>query len=144
MYSAAPASPFGPSQTSTRAYHVVGVETGVPGASAHQLVLMLFDGFADAVAQAKGALAAGDVDGKCRAITRAVRIVDEGLKASLDFEGGSSLAHDLSALYAYVTLRLTQGNLRNDAAALDECLRLIQPLRDAWRSIAPQVDAASR
>jgi flagellar protein FliS len=144
MFSAALASPFGPTQSSTRAYHVVGVETGVAGASAHQLVQMLFDGFADAVAQAKGALAAGDVDAKHRTITRAVRIIDEGLKASLDFEGGSGLAHDLSALYAYVTLRLTQANLRDDAAALDECLRLIQPLREAWRSIAPPVDAASR
>jgi flagellar protein FliS len=28
-------------------------------------------------------------------------------------------------------------NLRNDEAALDECLRLVQPLREAWQAIAP-------
>jgi flagellar protein FliS len=28
-----------------------------------------------------------------------------------------------------------QANRRNDEAALDECLRLIEPLRDAWAQI---------
>jgi flagellar protein FliS len=38
-------------------------------------------------------------------------------------------------------LRLLQANLRNDEAALDECVRLIAPLRDAWIAIGPQVEA---
>ena len=134
-------SPYG-AQASAVAYRRIGVETGVASASAHQLVQMLFDGFVDAIAQAKGAIASGQVQAKGRAIVRAARIVDEGLKASLDLRGGGSLAADLADLYAYVTLRLTQANLRNDPRALDECLALIQPLREAWASIAPQVDAA--
>ena len=69
-----------------------------------------------------------------------LRIVEEGLKAGLDLKEGGRLAADLSDLYAYVELRLTQANLRNDLAALDECKRLILPLRDAWASIGPQVD----
>ena len=52
--------------------------------------------------------------------------------------GGGPLAADLADLYAYVTLRLTHANLRNDPQALDECLALMQPLREAWASIAPQ------
>lgn len=122
-------------------YARVGVETGVCGASPHQLVTMLFVGFVDSVAQAKGAMRSGQVDVKCNAIGRAARIVDVGLKANLDLTGGGPLAQDLADLYAYITLRLTQANLRNDAAALDECLALMQPVREAWASIAPQVDA---
>ena len=76
---------------------------------------MLFDGFVDAIAQAKGALPSGQIEAKCVAIGRAARIVDEGLKASLDLSGGGTLAADLADLYAYITLRLTQANLRNDA-----------------------------
>jgi flagellar secretion chaperone FliS len=138
------ASPFGrkpglPQQAGL--YARVGVETGVSGASPHRLVAMLFDGFADAIAQAKGALGGGHIEAKGRAISRAARIVDEGLKASLDLEGGGPLAADLADLYAYVTLRLTQANLHNDEHALDECMRLMQPLREAWASIAPQADA---
>jgi flagellar protein FliS len=33
-------------------------------------------------------------------------------------------------------MRLTQANLRNDESLLDECQRLLQPLREAWMSIS--------
>ncbi|HET9975961.1 MAG TPA: flagellar export chaperone FliS [Burkholderiaceae bacterium] len=141
MYSNAfAASPFAPRATAPTAtlYARVGVETGVAAATPHKLVAMLFDGYVDAIAQAKGALAARNIEAKGRAIGRAARIVDEGLKAGLDLSAGGSLAADLADLYAYVTLRLTHANLHDDAAALDECLRLVTPLRDAWRSIEAQ------
>lgn len=121
-------------------YSRVGVETSVSDASPHRLVTLLFDGFAESVVHAKAAIAASQTDAKGRAISRAARIVEEGLKASLDMSAGGALAADLADLYAYVGLRLTHANLRNDVAALDECLALMQPLRDAWTSIAPQVD----
>ena len=138
------ASPFGRHVAAppSHLYAAVGVETGVAGASPHRLVAMLFDGFVDAIAQARGALASGQIEAKGRAIGRAARIVDEGLKASLDLKAGGALAADLAELYAYVTLRLTQANLKNDAAALDECLGLIQPLRQAWAEIAPRVEVS--
>jgi flagellar secretion chaperone FliS len=121
-------------------YSQVGVETGVQGASPHKLVAMLFDGYFESLLRARAAMAAGQTEHKGREIGRAVRIVEEGLKASLDLGAGGTLAADLSDLYAYVTLRLTQANLKNDDAALDECRALMKPLYDAWLSIAPQVD----
>lgn len=123
-------------------YGRVAAETDVGSASPHRLVTLLFDGYAQAIAQAKGALASGNIEVKCQAIGRAARIVDEGLKASLDLQAGGALAADLADLYAYIIVRLTQANMRNDRAALDECMALIQPLRDAWASIAPQVHAS--
>ena len=121
-------------------YASVGAETGVADASPHRLVTMLLDAYADAIAQAIGAMRNSQIEAKCRAIVRAVRIVDEGLKASLDLSSGP-LAADLNDLYAYITLRLTHANLRNDVAALDECLALMQPIREAWASIALQATA---
>lgn len=123
------------------AYHQVGVQTMVSGASAHGLVALLFDGFMAAVYRAKGALRSGDVAAKGQAIGHAVRIIDEGLKAALDLKGGGKLAQDLSDLYAYVCLRLIQANLNSDEAALDECVSLVTPLRDAWQAIGTRVDA---
>jgi flagellar secretion chaperone FliS len=125
------------------AYRKIGVETGVGAASAHQLVTMLFDGFNEAVAQAKRALLLRDIEAKCKAITRAARIVDEGLRAPLNAEAGGELAQQLKALYSYVTLRLTQANLHNDVAALDECVRLIEPVRSAWIEIGPRAGGAA-
>ena len=126
------------------AYHQVGVQTMVAGASAHGLVALLFDGFMAAVHRAKGAMRHGDIAGKGQAIGHAVRIIDEGLKSALDLKAGGKLAADLSDLYAYVCLRLIQANLNNDEAALDECLTLVTPLRDAWQSIGDRVDSPGK
>jgi flagellar protein FliS len=121
------------------AYRTVGVETGVDGASPHRLVAMLFEGFGDAIAQARSAMSRREIDAKCKAITKAVRIVDEGLRANLDTTAGGKLAQDLFALYGYVAVRLTQANLGNDLAALDECASLMEPVRSAWAAIDPDV-----
>lgn len=123
-------------------YRRVGTETGVAGASPHRLIEMLFEGVMDALAQAKGALHSGQVDLKGRALGRAARIVDEGLRAVLDLRDGGTLAADLHALYGYLTLRMTSANLHNDEAAIDECQRLLAPVKDAWHSIGPQVSSA--
>ncbi len=123
------------------AYHQVGVQTMVAGASPHGLVALLFDGFMAAVHRAKGALRQGDIAGKGQAIGHAVRIIDEGLKSALDLKAGGKLAADLSDLYAYVCLRLIQANLNNDEAALDECITLVTPLRDAWQAIGDRVNS---
>lgn len=120
------------------AYRQVGAETGVSGATPHKLVQMLFDGFQEAVAQARGALRNRMIEAKGRAISRALRIVDEGLHAGLNLSAGGKLAADLDALYTYVSLRLTHANLHNDEAALDECVALIEPIRSAWIAIGPQ------
>ena len=131
---------FGPTTGLPHAglYRQVGMESKLAVASSHALVAMLFDGFMESLAVARGALREGRVEVKGRAIGRAVRIVEEGLRGGLDMKAGGTLARDLDELYAYLTLRLTQANLRNDERALDECQRLVQPLQEAWAAIADE------
>ncbi|MBQ0935902.1 flagellar export chaperone FliS [Ideonella paludis] len=133
-------SAFGRPNAMAMAYRRVGVETAVQGASPHQLIMMLFDGYMEAIAQGRGAMREGEIERKGRCIGRAARIVDEGLKAGLNLSEGGALAQDLQMLYQYVTMRLTLANIRNDEAILDECVSLIEPLRQAWRDIKDQVD----
>ena len=141
MFTTARPAAFGRPHQLANAYAQVGVETSVNSASAHRLVALLFDGFVDSVMLARAAMRAGHIEQKGRAISRAARIIEEGLKASLNLREGGKLADDLHALYAYTVVRLTYANLRNDEQALDECERLILPLREAWKSIGPQVEA---
>lgn len=138
----ATAAPINTSSAFTNVYRQIGVQTGVASASPHQLVQMLLDACQDSLAQARGAIAAGDIQAKGRAIGRAARIVEEGLKACLNLDAGGPLAADLNALYAYIGVRLTQANLANDVATLEECGRLLEPVRLAWIAIGPQVAAA--
>ncbi len=139
------ASPYAPRTTRGARpgglYQQVSVESQLSGASPHHLVAMLFEGWMEAVAQARGAMRSGNSVVKGHAIGRAVRIVDEGLRAGLDLRAGGSLAQDLHELYGYLTLRLTLANLRNDEAALDECVRLMRPLQEAWTAIGPGASA---
>jgi len=116
-------------------YHQVGVETGASMGSPHTLTLMLFDGFVAAVKHARQAMAEGRTQDKGRHIGHAGRIVDEGLKAALNLQGGGELAMNLRDLYDYTQLRLMHANLRNDDQALVEVLSLIEPVRDAWVAI---------
>lgn len=129
-----------PSRASTRnqisgLYQQVGVETRLAAATPHQMVGMLFDGYMEAVAQARGAVRDGQLAAKGLAISRAVRIIEEGLRAGLDLNAGGTLARDLHELYGYLTMRLTLANLHNDEADLAECQRLMEPLREAWAAI---------
>jgi flagellar protein FliS len=125
------------SRNMSSVYRQIDIETGVSGASAHQLITMLFNGALDSIAQAKGFMQSQNIEGKCKAASKAIRIVDEGLKAALDLKAGGELAQQLDALYGYIAIRLVQANLRNDPNALDECTRLLTPIRDAWVAIAP-------
>jgi flagellar protein FliS len=123
-------------------YQQVRVESKVDAATPHELVAMLFEGYMEALAQARGALRERRQEIKCAAIGRAVRIVEEGLRGGLDLRAGGTLARDLDELYGYLSMRLTLANLRNDEAALEECQRLMRPLHEAWLAIADQADAA--
>lgn len=136
MFSSAAPGPFARKQIPA-AYRQMAAQTSVADAGPHRLVAMLYDGFMDALVEARGAMRAKDIERKGRAISRAARIVEEGLRGGLNLTHGGRLAADLNQLYGYVGMRLMQASLRNDEAILDECQRLVQPLRDAWAEIAP-------
>ncbi|HUL68049.1 MAG TPA: flagellar export chaperone FliS [Burkholderiaceae bacterium] len=132
---------------SAKAYRRIDVDTSVTEADPHALVLMLFDGALEAIKNAEGHITAGRIAEKGQALAKAARIVEEGLKASLDIAAGGALAQQLARLYDYATLRLLQANLRNDRKALAEVTTLLSDLRSAWAGIganaAPVASAGS-
>lgn len=117
------------------AYARVGIETGAAGASAHQLILMLFEGALVATADARRHMLHGNVAAKGESVSKAIMIIDDGLKASLDVTAGGVLARNFHALYEYMSNRLLFANARNEPAALDEVRRLLTELKEAWAAI---------
>ena len=118
-------------------YGKVGLETDILNAEPHRLVLILFDGALLCMSRARAALAAGNVIQRSRHLSKAVQIVDEGLRVAVDPTADPEFAGRLVSLYQYVTMRLLQANLRGDAPALDEATRIISGLRSAWAQIGP-------
>ena len=111
---------FGTAQRAINAYTNVGLETGVEAADPHKLVLMLYEGALLALAEGKRHMASRDIAAKGRALSKAVMIIDNGLKASLDIKAGGELGERLAALYDYMSERLLQANLHNRPELIDE------------------------
>ena len=124
------------SRSAMNAYRSIGVESIIESASPQRLVQLLFDGARAAVAAASLHMQRHEVAAKCQAISKAIAIIDGGLKASLDLNVGGKMAQNLSDLYAYMTQRLLEANLKNDAKALDEVAQLLLQLGSAWEGIA--------
>jgi flagellar secretion chaperone FliS len=135
---------LGSRNVSTTAYREVGANTSVDGASPHKLVSLLYSALASQIANARGALARHDIAAKGRAISHAVRIVEEGLRAPLDMTAGGPIAANLNDLYEYMVQRLTLANLKNDAAMLSECAHLVETLSEGWDGIADQAHSAAK
>ena len=110
------------------AYRRIAVVTSVDAASPHDLVGLLFDALQRNIQTAKGALDRQDIAAKGEAIGKAVRIIEEGLKAGLNLAEGGEIA----------------ANLHNDMAALDEVRQLIEPIAQSWKSIKSAEAATAR
>ncbi len=125
------------------AYQRINVETSMHTIDQHQLVSLLLDGVLSAVATARGALARSDVLTKCNSISKAVRILEEGLMTALDRESGGEVAANLEAVYDYALRRLIEANACNDDAKLQEVARLIEPIALAWKEMKKSTEAAN-
>jgi flagellar secretion chaperone FliS len=126
-------------KNAANAYAKIGLETAVESASPHELITMLFNGAKATIAMARLYMADNDIQGKGNAISKAINIVQNGLKAGLvaDAAGpeGAELVTNLTALYDYITQRLMYANLHNDPAMLDEADQLLDNIGSAWREI---------
>jgi flagellar secretion chaperone FliS len=126
---------FGSTPSGANAYAKVGIETGVVSASPHNLIVMLFDGAIVSVTSALQYMKSGNVSAKGQAISKAIQIIDSGLRASLDKTAGGEIAASLDSLYEYMSNRLLQANLKNNQEMLEEVQLLLRDLRGAWNSI---------
>lgn len=125
--------------TAIKTYAKVGLESGVTSADPHKLILMLYQGALLAISTARNQMLREDIAAKGASISKAITIIDEGLKASLDQNAGGELAQNLSSLYDYMSQRLLIANLKNDISILDEISRLLGDLKEAWETIRPAV-----
>ncbi len=117
------------------AYQRVGVETGIESADPHRLILMLFEGAQEALARTRMHMQRNEISEKGQMISKAIMIIDHGLKASLDMNAGGDLAIKLQALYDYMAHRLLVANIQNNIEIVNEVSKLLSELHGAWKEI---------
>ena len=119
---------------SVRSYTDIGLETQVLGASPERLISLLYMGARAAIGQARLHMQEGRATERGTAISKAIKIVDEGLKTGLNMEAGGDIAANLARLYDYIVRMLLMANLKADAEALDTADRLLADLAEAWQT----------
>lgn len=123
-------------------YRQIGTEGGVFDATPHRLVLFLMEGALVAISIAKIKLAEGKTEERGRAISKAIALIDEGLRASLDLEQGGAIAANLDSLYEYMSRQLFIANLKCAPELLDEVHHLLGEIKQSWEEIEPNAQQA--
>lgn len=121
--------------TAMRQYQSVNTQAQAIEADPHRLIQMLMEGGLTRLAQARGAMERNQTALKGELVGKAIAIVG-GLRQALNLEQGGELAVNLDNLYAYMTTRLMEANLKNDPAILEEVADLLREVKTGWDAIA--------
>lgn len=125
-------------QTAAKAY----LKTQVNTTSQGEILILLYEGALKYLAQAREKIAARDYAAKGILISRVLDILTE-LQSSLNAQKGGELAGNLQKLYFYCSTRLLQANMKMDTAILDEVVRILAGLRDAFHAANAEVSGSS-
>jgi flagellar protein FliS len=120
-------------------------QTQITTTSQGEVVVLLYDGALKFLHEAKECLTAKDMAGKGNCISRALDVLDE-LEGSLNLERGGDLARNLRGLYAFCSKHLVQANLKKSPQMIDEVIKIIAGLRNAYAEIVntPEARAAAQ
>ena len=115
-------------------YGVVKVTTSSPG----QLLVMLYDGLLRFLGEAEIAMQAKDPAKAGARISRSIAIIEQ-LLFGLNRDALPTLCDKLGPLYQFCMAHLTAANLRQDPTKVADVIRMLSPLRDAWRTAVAQI-----
>ncbi|MGG3912662.1 flagellar export chaperone FliS [Rossellomorea vietnamensis] len=110
------------------AYQNNSVNTASPG----ELTLMLYNGSLKFIHIAKKAIEEKNIELKNTNIQKTQAIVNE-LMVTLNTD--LEVSQNLMSLYDYINRRLTEANIQNDAAILEEVEGFITDFRDTWKEV---------
>lgn len=110
------------------AYKNNSIQTASPA----ELTLMLYEGAIKFCNIALMALEKEDLEKAHVNIVKAQKIIVE-FRSTLDFK--YPVAKDFDLVYDYIYRRLVDANLKKDASILEEALKYIREMRDAWKEV---------
>ena len=116
-------------------------EHALEGASAVDLVVALYDGIIRFLYAAVAAVEQGDVDARRAAVKRALDIIIH-LQARLRMDVGGRPAQSLSEFYAAIFAQILQASQGASKAKFEHAIHCVRDVRDAWREVAKDVNAA--
>lgn len=125
-------------KTGNSAYTAVSLDSQINGATPHQLIVLLYDGAINAMKRAEIYFQSGNIPRRGEMISRAINIIDNGLRAGLDHEKGGQIAEELESLYEYISRTLLEANVTKSGEKLPHLIALMTEMSETWQAIAPQ------
>ena len=122
---------YSKSRQLAKSYATVGLETAVMSASPEKLVSMLFAGARSNVTKARYFLESGKVAERGQCISKALDIINAGLRASVD-ESQGEVAKSLVLSYELMAHHLLLANMQSSVEHLDIVLNMLNDLGTAW------------
>lgn len=126
-------TPFAAVETAAQRYTQVRMTTSTPG----ELLLALYDGLFRFLNQAKICMQAKQTTRSRELLSNSYAILSE-LYIALDHSVYPELCANLEALYGFAMDRVTHASRKSDIAAIDDVVRVLTPLREAWQVAVPQ------
>ena len=120
-----------PYATAQQAYRDSSVLTAPP----ERLVVMLYDGAHRFLFQAAHAMRSGDLTVTNNRMQRAEAIISE-LRGTLNHEQGGEIAGRLESIYDFCQRHLLEARLKRDPERVEQVMKLLGELRDAWEQVA--------
>lgn len=112
----------------SNAYKQNSVTTASPG----ELTLMLYNGCLKFLTKAKKSIENKNIEERNYNIQRAQAIIYELMSTlNMDIE----ISKEMLPLYDYMTRRLTDANVKNDIAIIEEVEGLVTEFRDTWKEV---------
>ena len=100
----------------------------------NRTIMLLYDGAIAAIQNAVNAIAADDIEARCRAVQEATEIATT-LYLNLDIKREGELAEGLAKIYGHILGLLLRVNLYNDANIALRAIELLDPLRESWSEL---------
>jgi len=120
-------------ETAANRYTQIRNATSTPG----ELLLALYDGLFRFVNGAKIAIEKKDLRVARELLSKAYAITSE-LYIALDHDVAPELCQQLEGVYGFAMDRITLASRKGETAPLDEVIRVLTPLREAWQVAVPQ------
>jgi flagellar protein FliS len=100
-----------------------------------EIVARLYQALGLSLVTARDAMKARNVRVQGEQVSRALAIITE-LHSALNMEEGGEISANLNDLYYYLTSEITQGNISNNPVMLENAIRTVEPLTEAWVTLA--------
>jgi flagellar secretion chaperone FliS len=126
-------TPFAAVESAAHRYSQVRMTTSSPG----ELLLALYDGIFRFLNGAKVCMERKEVARGRELLSKAYAILSE-LYIALDHSLAPDLCANLEALYGFSMDRVMLASRKGTTEPIDEVIRVLTPLREAWQIAVPQ------